>query len=137
MHSNCMVLLSQAFRCKEQEETVYVSLLHENTYQHLGTQSDDAWIALSCMWKSSFFHWYTLCITSVPIMYQGLLKHFMLHLWILTNSTISTLSKASPNIWQHQREIGCVCSDGAWTWGMMYRKKEWKERRPWYQKTNI
>lgn len=32
--------------------------------------------------------------------------------WILTNSTISTLSKSKPNICQHQREMGCIYSDG-------------------------
>lgn len=106
------------------KKKLFMFLCFMKIYQHRGTQSDDAWIALSCMWKIYFFFiWYTLCITSVPIMYQGLPKHFKWHLWILTNSTISTLSKANPNIWQHQREIGCVCSDETWTWGMMYRKK--------------
>lgn len=133
MHSNCMVLLSQAFRWKEWEKNIYISLLHEN----IPAAGHPKWWCLDCSElyvENIFFSIGTHCVLLVfPACIKGFLNiSCYTYEWILTNSTISTLSKSNPNIWQHQREIGCICSDGAWTWGMMCRKKEWKKISPWY-----
>lgn len=63
--------------------------------------------------RKSLFFFFPTGIHCVSLGFPTCIRGFLniscyTYEWILTNSTVSTLSKSNPNIWQHQREIECI-----------------------------